>query len=285
MVIKKKILILGGYGFLGSKLYRSLKDNYYVFRYGKFSKNKEISLSTLKKIKKNFDIIIHSAGSSSVTESIVNPKKDLKKTVGSTRALIKFIKEKKIKPRLVFISSPAIFGDSIKKRIMQPISPYGRNKLKSEKLLKTFAKKNKLDLSIVRFFSLYGEGLKKQLLWDVLCKLKNNIFVFNGSGSEIRSWMHVSDAVKIINLVLLNSSKSTSIINASGNDVLTNKEVINKIYKYLHVKEKPIFNNIGRKGDPKILVYDNKDLKNLKWKQSVAFSLGLKKYIKWFQKK
>jgi UDP-glucose 4-epimerase len=201
VVIKKKILILGGYGFLGSKLYRSLKDNYYVFRYGKFSKKKEISLSTLKKIKKNFDIIIHSAGSSSVTESIVNPKKDLKKTVGSTRALIKFIKEKKIKPRLVFISSPAIFGDSIKKRIMQPISPYGRNKLKSEKLLKTFAKKNKLDLSIVRFFSLYGEGLKKQLLWDVLCKLKNNIFVFNGSGSEIRSWMHVSDAVKIINLV------------------------------------------------------------------------------------
>ncbi len=285
MVIKKKILILGGYGFLGSKLYRSLKDNYYVFRYGKFSKKKEISLSTLKKIKKNFDIIIHSAGSSSVSESIVNPKKDLKKTVGSTSALIKFIKTKKIKPRLVFISSPAIFGDSIKKRIMQPISPYGRNKLKSEKLLKTFAKKNKLELNIVRFFSLYGEGLKRQLLWDVLCKIKKNIFVFNGSGSERRSWMHVNDAVKIINLILLNSSKTTSIVNAPGNDAFTNKEVINKIYKYLHVKEKPTFNNIGRKGDPIILVYDNKDLKKLKWKQSVPFSLGLKKYIKWFQKK
>ena len=168
---------------------------------------------------------------------------------------------------------------------MRPISPYGRNKLKSEILLKTFAKKNKLELNIIRFFSLYGDGLKKQLFWDVLYKLKKNIFVFNGTGLETRSWMHVNDAVKIINLILLKSSKSTSIINAPGNDIFTNKEVINKIYKYLHVKEKPIFNNIGRKGDPKILVCDNKDLKNLKWKQSVSISEGLKKYIKWFKKK
>jgi len=285
MKIKKKILILGGYGFLGSNLYRSLKDIHYVFRYGNFSKKKEISLSGLKKIKKNFDIIIHSAGGSSVTQSILDPKEDKKKKVGSTRTLMKFIKKKKIKPKLIFISSAAVFGNSIKKKIKRPISPYGKHKLKSEKLLINFAKKNKLELNIIRFFSLYGEGLKKQLLWDVLSKLKKNFFIFNGSGEELRSWMHVNDAVKIVNLILFNSLKKISIINAPGHNAFTNKDVINKIYKYLHVKEKPIFNNIPRKGDPKILVCDNKDLKMLDWKQSVDFSLGLKKYIAWFKKK
>jgi len=283
--IKKKILILGGYGFLGSNLYKSLKDVHYVYRYGKFSKNKKISLPNLKKIKKDFDIIIHSAGSSSVTQSILQPKEDEKKTVGSTSALIKFIKLLKIKPRLIFISSPAVFGNSIKKKIKRPISAYGKHKLKSENLLINFAKKNKLELNIIRFFSLYGEGLKKQLLWDVLSKLEKNFFIFNGSGEEIRSWMHVKDAVKIINLILLTSLKKISIINAPGCNVFTNKEVIIKIYKYLNVRAKPIFNNIPRKGDPKILVCDNKDLKIFDWKQSVDFSLGLKKYIRWFKKK
>ena len=283
MKIKKKILILGGYGFLGSNLYKSLKDIHYVFRYGNFSKKKKISLYGLKKIKKIFDIIIHSAGGSSVAQSILDPKEDKKKTVGSTRTLMKFIKETKIKPKLIFISSAAVFGNSMKKK-KRPISPYGKHKVKSEKLLINFAKKNKLELNIIRFFSLYGEGLKKQLLWDVLCKLEKNFFIFNGSGKELRSWMHISDAVKIINLILFNSLKKINIINAPGHDVLTIKEVVNKIYKYLHVKKKPIFNNIPRKGDPKIQVHDNNDLKLLGWKQSVDFSSGLKKYIEWFKK-
>ena len=88
---------MGGYGFLGSNIYKLLKNNNQVFRYGKFSKRKIISVSSLKKFKKNFDIIIHCAGSSSVAKSIEDPNKDYQKTVGSTKALINFIKIQKKK--------------------------------------------------------------------------------------------------------------------------------------------------------------------------------------------
>lgn len=285
MIKNKKILILGGYGFLGSWLYKILKKKNSVHRYGKLSRKQIISSYSLKKIKKNFDIIIHSAGSSSVPESILNPKKDYRKNIGSTEALIKFIKIRKTKPKIVFISSSAVFGNKIREKLMQPISPYGRNKLKSEQLLIKYAKKNNLKLIIIRFFSLYGEGLKKQLLWDVLCKIKKNNFSFYGTGLEVRSWMHVEDAVKVVNNALLFSKKNIQTINAPGKAVITNKEIINKIYKNCHIRAKPIFTKIKRKGDPKIVAFNHKDLKKIKWKESINLSLGLRNYIKWFQEK
>ena len=284
MIKKNSILITGGYGFLGSSIYRSLKNKNKVFRFGKFSKKKIISVPSLKKFKKNFDIIIHCAGSSSVTKSIEDPKKDYQKTVGSTKALINFIKIQKKKIKLIYISSPAVFGNSIKKKLLKPISPYGKNKLKSEQLLIKLSKEINLEIIIIRFFSLYGEGLKKQLLWDTLSKLKKKVFSFYGDGSETRSWMHISDATSVVNLVLENSIRGVKIINAAGNNALTNKEIINNIYKNCNVKEKPLFTGILKKGDPKKQIFSNIDLKSIGWKQSVSISVGLKKYIKWFKK-
>ena len=275
---------MGGYGFLGSNIYKLLKNNNQVFRYGKFSKRKIISVSSLKKFKKNFDIIIHCAGSSSVAKSIEDPKNDYQKTVGSTKALINFIKIQKKKNKLIYISNPAVYGNSIKKKLIKTISPYGKNKLKSEQLLIKFSKEINLELIIIRFFSLYGEGLKKQLLWDILSKIKKKVFTFYGDGSEIRSWMHISDATSVVNLVLENSIRGVKIINAAGNNALTNKEIVNNIYKNCNIKEKPLFTGINKKGDPNKQIFSNIDLKSIGWKQSVSISEGLKKYIKWFKK-
>ena len=82
---------------MGSGIYRSLKFKNILFRYGKFSKKKIISASGLKKFNKNFDIIIHCAGSSSVTKSLEDPVKDYQKTVGNTKSVINFIKKQKKK--------------------------------------------------------------------------------------------------------------------------------------------------------------------------------------------
>jgi UDP-glucose 4-epimerase len=152
-------------------------------------------------------------------------------------------------------------------------------------LLIKLSKEVNLDLVIIRFFSLYGEGLNKQLLWDILSKLKKKKFSFYGDGSETRSWMHISDAIKIINLVLKNNIKGLKIINAAGNDALTSDEIINNIYRICKVKEKPVFTGVAKKGDPKKQIFSNNDLNSMGWKQSISISEGLKKYIKWFKKK
>ncbi len=285
MIKKKSILITGGYGFLGTNIFKNLKKKNKVIRIGKFKKKKIITFKNLKRLNIHFDIIIHCAGGSSVINSIEYPKQDYDKTVGSIKAVIRFIKLHNNQVKLIYISSPAIYGNSIKKKLFRPISPYGKNKLIAEKLLTKFVKKNKCKLIIIRFFSLYGDGLKKQLLWDILTKLKKKIHNFHGTGEEKRLWMHVQDAVNVIKLSIIHSKKKVEIINAAGGDILKNKAVIKLVYKLLKINKKPLFSGISRKGDPSILSLKNKELKKIGWKSSISFSSGLNNYIKWFKKK
>lgn len=285
MIQNKSILITGGYGFLGSNIYQELKKKNKVVRFGSFKKKKIINYLNLKRLNFFFDIIIHCGGGSSVSKSLKNPKQDYEKTVKSTHSIIRYLKSKKNKIKLIYISSPAVYGNTIKKKILRPISPYGKNKLKSEKLLIQFARFNNCKITIIRFFSLYGEGLNKQLIWDTLQKLKKKNYTFYGTGNEKRSWMHVKDAVKIIKLSILNSKKKIRIINAPGNITLKNKAIINLIYKLCNIKKKPKFNGIVKKGDPTDLSLKTIDLRKIGFKKYTVLKNGLKDYLKWYKKK
>ena len=285
MIKNKSILITGGYGFLGSNIYQALKKKNKVVRFGSFKKKKIINYLNLKRLDFFFDIIIHCAGGSSVSKSFINPTQDYKKTVISTNAVIRYLKSQKNKTKLIYISSPAVYGNSIDKKILKPISPYGKNKLKSEKLLIQFSKFNDCEITIIRFFSLYGEGLNKQLIWDTLKKIKKKNYTFCGTGDEKRSWMYVKDAVKIIKLSIVKSKKKIRIIDAPGNITLKNKALINLIYKLSKILEKPRFNGVLRKGDPVNLSSNTIDLRRMGFKKYTTLKNGLKNYIKWFKKR
>jgi len=102
MIKNKKILLTGAYGFLGSHLYGSLKEKNKVYRIGRYKKNEKISLYNLKKKNFFYDIVIHCAGGSSVSNSITNPKEDYKKTVESTKILLNYIKSHQKKIKFIF---------------------------------------------------------------------------------------------------------------------------------------------------------------------------------------
>lgn len=292
-----KILITGVFGFIGQNLYQNLKCKHDVKGIGrdkkinKFQKNNNLVnniITNQNLISLNFqpDVILHCAGSGSVSKSYKNKKIDYNKNVITTKNLLKFINSLKNKPLIILFSSAAIYGNhclKYKKKIM-PISPYGKNKLLAENILKNKSTKKNFKLIILRFYSIYGLGLKKQLIWDAcnkITKFKNNFF---GSGKEIRSWINIIDVVNLIEFILKKKIKKNITLDVASNDVLENYVILKKLFILFNLNKEPEFNNLQKKGDPIKQIYNNNKLKKIGWNSKIKLSKGLKDYVLWFKK-
>jgi UDP-glucose 4-epimerase len=290
-----KILITGVYGYVGYNIFLALKKKYKVIGIGRRN-NKKINFNKSlfnKKINKinlislNFkpDIILHCAGSGSVLKSIKNKKLDYQKNVSTTKELVNFLSVLKKKPRVIFFSSAAVYGNNCEKTLkeVKPISPYGTNKFLSEEILRKSSLNLNFELNVLRFYSIYGSGLTKQLIWDACKKIQNNKNVFFGSGNELRSWIHIKDVINFISFLIRKKTKNFAIFDVAGNDVIKNKILLIRLFRLFKYKKIPKFNNINKKGDPKNQICNNKKIKKLGWRPKYNLSKGLKDYLKWFK--
>jgi len=187
----------------------------------------DITLDTLVTYAGKPNTIIHCAGSGSVSFSIDHPFQDFQRTVDTTAAVLEFSRIYNPSGCIVNLSSAGVYGNTNKIPIkesseLKPISPYGTHKKIAEDLCLSYAKHHGIKVTTLRFFSIYGEALRKQLLWDACMKLKNNETASFGSGKEIRDWLHINDAVSLIFEAARSASADAPIINGgSGIGILT----------------------------------------------------------------
>jgi len=294
--MKKKILITGVNGFIGFNLfeYFSKKNNIEVYGIGtnkNYKRKKKINISYAKITKKNLlklkkvpDIIIHCAGSGSVGGSYVNKRDDYRKNFVTIKETLGYCKAKPSIKKLIYISSAAIYGEFKNLKKLKPLSPYGKNKLLSEKLCTKYHQKYKLDLAILRLFSVYGVGLKKQLLWEASKKLSKNNHTFYGDGEESRSWINIVDVIKAIICVIKNK-KSFFISDVAPRNQVKVKNILSILSKNFKINSQNLsFNGIKKKGDPKHQKIILQNIFKLGWRPTVILETGIKKYAKWFSK-
>lgn len=291
-----KILITGVFGFIGHSIFLHLKKKHKVLGLGTNTKNHKVknnkqlkvqSITKINLINLNFeaDIIIHCAGSGSVINSMTNKKLDYDKNVNTTKEVIKYIKQLEYKPKVIMFSSAAVYGNDCYKnnKKLRPISPYGKNKLIAEKLLRLNSQKLKFKLIILRFYSIYGKELRKQLIWDACKKINQKINIFFGNGNEVRSWINIKDVNNFLEFLIKKNIKRNITLDVSGGDTINNKDLLQRLFKLLNFSENPYFNKEYKKGDPKKQIYNNIKLKNYGWKPKVTLLSGLKEYVQWFK--
>jgi UDP-glucose 4-epimerase len=313
----KKILITGAFGFIGrhcavyfsrlgfevSGIGHGSWEEQEFSKYGiKKWKSCDVTLKNLIEFSKNDppNLIIHAAGSASVGLSLQDPKLDYNKTVTTTKAVLEFMREHQKSCHLIVPSSAAVYGDVKNQRPinetdkLNPVSPYGINKKEAEDLCVEYSKAYGLRISIIRLFSIYGEGLRKQLLFDACEKIKKSEFTFFGTGDERRDWLHVDDAVRLFDEVSKNMESrigsrsdakygNAEMINGGTGVSPTVREVLSKVFSNFKEIQDPIFNGLTKKGDPLYYQADVKRANSLGWNPEVSWQDGVTRYCKWFE--
>lgn len=294
------ILITGSNGFIASKFAAFISSKkievYGIGRKNKnYSNNKKyykknilgnINIYNLKKFKKKFSYVLHCAGSGLVT---TNKKKDYQKNVGSLKKLLSYFAKYSPTTKIIITSSASVYGNSKKifteKTAIKPISIYGKNKYLAERESFFYSKKYGLNILILRLTSIYGEGIKKQFIFDSCLKIYKNINTFYGSGNITRDWLHISDLNNLFFKIIKKSFYGFSIYNCGSGKKQKIQDVLNYIIKKNKKKIIPHFNGKKLKQNPMSNLVSIKKLKHFEWKPKKNFWLGLSDYIKWYNNK
>lgn len=236
------------------------------------------------------DCVIHLAGGSAVGPSYAAPAEDFRRTVVGTSDLAEWVRLRAPLTPVVMASSAAVYGAGHPALIAEgipcaPYSPYGYHKHMAEMALASYAHSFGLRVACVRLFSVYGEGLRKQLLWDACTKLAGNVSILalGGHGTELRDWLHVHDAARLLALASGHASDQCPIVNCGTGIATSVRDIATHLVDCWGGGTTVSFSGAARAGDPKSLVADISLATQWGWTAQRPWQLGLQDYVTWFK--
>ena len=293
-----KILVTGVAGFVGLHVARqAISDGHEVFGLGhgadeltgKFAalRDSSVSLPALNSLPVSPEIIIHCAGGASVARSFEGPLEDFQRTVDSTALVLEFARQSAGKVRVVLPSSAAVYGLAETFPMhpddpCNPTSPYGLHKAMAEDLARSYASRFDVPIAIVRLFSIYGSGLRKQLLWDACTKLRQGPSSFFGTGRETRDWLHVIDASKLLLAAAMRASTDCPIVNGGSGRSVAISDILELISATSGFASASFTGDV-RPGDPVHYHADISGALAWGWGPTIPLERGIADYVAWFR--
>lgn len=304
---KKTVIITGGSGFIGNYMISYLlSKNYDVIAIVRpnsqkkylFEKYKQYSnflyieeyLEKIENIKnkvKNVDIFIHFAWDG-VNREEIDSEYIQKNNVELSLICLKFAYDIGCK---LFISSGSrseygdINGFVNENTEVNPISEYGKAKLKFCNEAKYFSDKNDIKILHIRIFSVYGINDHP---WSLINSLIENLYKNTdmklGLCEHYWNFMYIDDLIRAIYICcenILDFNIRHDIINIAQSESLQLKEYIYIIYQLLNSKSRLLFGSFKEaKGSVVSTCPDVSKLKNIyKFNEEISFEEGIKKIV------
>jgi len=224
-----KIIVTGSSGQVGSYLVEHFSKEHGVIGLdnrpcpfpaaAEFSKKIDIAKTRdLGTYFKDADWIIHTAAQVSVERSLKDPIFDAKNNVIGTVNVLwnAFMSEAR---NFLYVSSAAVYGNPVKVPLPEehptnPMSPYGASKLCGEKYALAFAAAYGLSATIIRPFNIYSSRADPESPYSgVITKFvkwakEGKPLLIEGDGKQTRDFVHMTDVVRLVDLVIKKSKVS-----------------------------------------------------------------------------
>ena len=297
--MKKRSIITGGAGFIGSNLTDHLVrighkvivlDNFVSGKKSNLSHHRKqdvkiikIDISKSKNLDKYFKgvhYVFHFAALAQIIPSIKNPKKYFKNNVIGTLKVVEAAKKAKIK-KLVYAASSSCYGipkklPTSEKDKIDLNNPYAVTKFIGEEIIMRYASMFKMPNISFRFFNVYGpksniSGPYSAVIGNFLLQKKSNKpLTIVGNGKQTRDFIHVDDLTNAF-IKLAKSGLKNKIYNlGSGKETS-----INKIASIIGGKKTFI---PKRPGDPsRSCANILKIKKDINWKPKISIKQGIKR--------
>ena len=308
---KKRILVTGGAGFLGSHLCERLVqegneviclDNYYTG-----SKN---NISYLMS-NENFELLRHDicfplyvevdeiynlACPASPIHYQYDPVQTTKTSVHGSINMLGLAKRQNAK--IFQASTSEVYGDpeihpqneSYWGRV-NPIGPrscYDEGKRCAETLFFDYYRQHKLKIKIARIFNTYGPRMHpndgRVVSNFIIQALKNKDITIYGDGKQTRSFCFVDDLIGAMLLIMNTDDDFTGPMNIGNPDEFTIQEIAEKIVKLTNSSSQIVFKPLPE-DDPKQRKPDISIAKEkISWEPKIDLTKGLKQTINYFEK-
>lgn len=202
------------------------------------------------------DACIHCAGRASVPDSLRDPAADFSSSVMVTHALLEDLKRHAPSCFFLYLSSAAVYGQPDVLPVGEsapprPQSPYGYHKWMSELLVSQFAELHGVRGCSARIFSAFGQGLKRQILWEMGSQLVlDGQIRLIGTGKESRDFIHVTEVARMLRLLLDRSPGDGEVYNVASGVETSIESLAHQLTAAVPGAKPPVFGNQSRTGDP-----------------------------------
>ena len=315
-----KLLVTGGCGFIGSGFCRRLqkqhpymtlvnldflypcstvaadltesKDNY-VFVKGDI---KDRALLDKLLTDHSIDTVVHFAAQSHVDTSFTNPMLYTQDNVIGTHTLLEACRAYGKITRFVHISTDEVYGENhagagtafTETSLLKPTNPYAASKASAEMFVHSYIHSYNMPIIVIRSNNVYGPGQfpEKVIPKFMFQLLDGKKLTLQGSGNQLRSFLHVEDAVDAV-LCVMFQGEVGEIYNISSIDELSIRDLAKQMLAELspgELLDDRIVYVEDRHFNDKRYWIESEPLKRLGWKQRVPFSEGLRSTIDWFRK-
>ncbi len=296
---RKKYLVVGGAGFIGSHLNNKLiqlnhwvavLDNLSTGKKGnvnpkaKFIKKDIRNLDQIIPYFKNIDGVFLLAALPRVQYSIDHPIKTNRNNIEGILNVLVASQKSGVK-RIVYSSSSAIYGQPkrlpLKENLKSnSLSPYALQKYTGEEYCRLFSIIHNLKTVSLRYFNVYGPNVDDKGAYASVIpiflkqKSKNQPLTITGNGTQTRDFIYVSDVVKA-NITAMNNKKvgQGEVINIGAGKSYS----INQVAKMISDKIK----YIPARTEPRDSLADNSLAKKLlNWQPKITLEQGIKQLLK-----